>query len=153
MERSRFAMANASTTNSTLIRKWFDEVWNQGREATIDQMCHQDAVGIGQAQHGVEIHGPEHFKQLWRTVRSAFSNIHIDIHDTIEQGDKVVARWTMTMIHTGTFVGVTPTNKHVNVHGISIQQFVDGQIVAGWDNWDQLALLVQIGAVAEPKLV
>jgi predicted ester cyclase len=59
----------------------------------------------------------------------------------------------MTMIHTGTFVGVTPTNKHVNVHGISIQQFVDGQIVAGWDNWDQLALLVQIGAVAEPKLV
>jgi hypothetical protein len=25
--------------------------------------------------------------------------------------------------------------------------------VAGWDNWDQLALLVQIGAVAEPKLV
>jgi steroid delta-isomerase-like uncharacterized protein len=139
--------------NSALIRKWFEEVWNQGREATIDQMCHKDAVGIGQAQHGTEIHGPEHFKQLWRTIRDAFSEIHIDILDTIEQEDKVVARWTMIMIHTGPFLGIAPTKKRVNVNGISIQRFADGKIVAGWDNWDQLSLLVQLGAVPEPKFL
>jgi predicted ester cyclase len=139
--------------NSALIRKWFDEVWNQGREATIDQMCHQDAVGIGQAQHGTEIHGPEHFKQLWLAIRAAFSEIHIDILDTIEQDDKVAARWTMAMIHTGPFLGIAPTNKRVTVNGISIQRFVNGQIVAGWDNWDQLSLLVQLGAVQQPKFL
>jgi steroid delta-isomerase-like uncharacterized protein len=139
--------------NAPLIRRWFEEVWNQGREETIDRMCAKEAVGQGQAQHGVEIQGPEHFKQLWRTIRGAFSNIHIDIHDTIEQDDKVVARWTLTMIHTGTFVGVTATNKGIQVNGISIQRFVNGQIVTAWDNWDQLALMVQIGAVPEPKLL
>ena len=143
----------ATAKNSALIRKWFDEVWNQGREATIDQMCHQAAVGIGQAQHGAEIHGPEHFKQLWRGIRGAFSGIHIDILDTIEQDDKVVARWSMGMIHTGPFLGIPPTNKRVNINGISIQRYVDGKIIAGWDNWDQLSLLVQLGAVPEPKFL
>jgi hypothetical protein len=33
--------------NGTLIRKWFNEVWNEGREATIDEMCAQEAVGHG----------------------------------------------------------------------------------------------------------
>jgi steroid delta-isomerase-like uncharacterized protein len=139
--------------NASLIRRWFEEVWNQGREETIDRMCAKDAVGLGQAQHGVEIHGPEHFKQLWRIIRGAFSNIHINIHDTIEQDDTVVARWTMTMIHTGTFIGVKATNKRIEINGISIQRFANGRIVAAWDNWDQLALMVQIGAVPEPKLL
>jgi steroid delta-isomerase-like uncharacterized protein len=139
--------------NTTLIRKWFDEVWNQGREETIDAMCAKDAIGYGQAQHGADIHGPEHFKQFWRGFRSAFSNIRVEIHDTIEQDDRVVARWTMAMTHTGAFLGIAPSNKSVSVNGISIQRFVDGQIVAGWDNWDQLSLLVQLGAVPEPKFL
>jgi steroid delta-isomerase-like uncharacterized protein len=139
--------------NATLIRKWFDEVWNQGREETIDAMCAKDAIGYGQAQHGADIHGADHFKQFWRGLRGAFTNIRIEIHDTIEQDDRVVARWTMTMTHTGAFLGMEPTSKRVSVHGISIQRFVDGQIVAGWDNWDQLSLLVQLGAVPEPKFL
>jgi steroid delta-isomerase-like uncharacterized protein len=140
-------------TNSSLIRKWFEEVWNQGREATIDEMCHKDAVGVGQAQHGTQIHGPEDFKQLWRSVRGAFSEIHIDIHDTIEQDDRVVARWTMAMIHTGPFLGIAPSKKHVRVTGMSAQRFLDGKIVEAWDNWDQLSLLVQLGSVPEPKFL
>jgi predicted ester cyclase len=136
--------------NSTLIRKWFEEVWNQGKESTIDQMCHPEAIGSGQAQHGAEIHGPEEFKQLCPGIRAAFSEIHVDIHDTIEQDDRVVARWTMAMLHTGAFLDIAPTNKRVSVNGISIQRFENGKIVAGWDCWDQLALLVQLGAVPNP---
>lgn len=139
--------------NSTLICKWFEEVWNEGREATIDEMCHVEGIGTGQAQQGATIHGPEDFKKLWRSIRAAFSEIHIDIHDTIEQDDRVVARWTMVMLHTGPFLGIAATNKRVSVTGISIQRFVNGQIVAGWDNWDQLALLVQLGAIPQPKFL
>ena len=73
--------------NARLIRKWFEEVWNQGREETVDAMCAKDVIGHGQAQHGADIRGPEHFKQFMRGFRGAFSDIHIEIHDTIEQGD------------------------------------------------------------------
>jgi steroid delta-isomerase-like uncharacterized protein len=139
--------------NTLLIRKWFDEVWNQGREETIDAMCAKDAIGYGQAQHGTGIQGAEHFKQFWRGFRGAFSSMQVEIHDTIEEDDRVVARWTMAMTHSGPFLGIAPTNKRVSVNGISIQRFVDGKIVAGWDNWDQLSLLVQLGVVPEPKFL
>jgi len=139
--------------NSALIRKWFEEVWNQGREETIDAMCSKKAIGQGQAQHGADIHGPEEFKVLWRRIRSAFSNIHVEIHETIEQGDKGVARWTIAMTHTAPFLGIAPAKKRVSVNGISIQRFVDGQIVEAWDSWDQLSLLVQLGGVPEPKFL
>jgi steroid delta-isomerase-like uncharacterized protein len=141
------------TENAALIRKWFDEVWNKGREETIDAMCSKNAIGHGQAQHGADIHGPEHFKVFWRGLRSAFSNIHVDIHDTIEQDDKVVARWTIALTHTAPFLGIAPANMRVSVNGIRIQRFVDGQIVEAWDSWDQLSLLVQLGGVREPKFL
>lgn len=139
--------------NADLIRKWFEEVWNRGSEATIDAMCSKDVTGYGQAQHGADIHGPEQFKELWRGVRGSFSDIHIDVLDTIEQHDRVVARWTMGMVHTGTFLGVAPTNTKVAVNGISIQRFVNGQMVEAWDNWDQLGLLVQLGSVPAAKFL
>jgi hypothetical protein len=72
---------------------------------------------------------------------------------TPEEDDKVVARWTMTMTHTGPFLGLQPTHKRVSVNGMSIQRFKNGQMVSGWDNWDQLGLMVQLGAVPEPKFL
>jgi len=31
---------------------------------------------------------------------------------------------------------------------MSIQRFVDGKILEAWDNWDQLAVMAQLGAVS-----
>ena len=59
----------------------------------------------------------------------------------------------MAMTHTAPFMGIPPTNKRVTVNGMSMQQFKNGQIVAGWDNWDQLGLLVQLGAVPAPNFL
>ena len=53
------------------------------------------------------------------------------------QDDKVVARWTMAMTHTGAFRN-RPANKRLTVSGIGMQNFVNRQISAGRDNCDQL---------------
>lgn len=136
-----------SSANEDLIRRWFEEVWNKGNMEAIDEMSAPHAVGRGQAQHGVEIHGTQSFKPFARMLRSAFPDIHIEIEDTFSAGDKVVARWSATMTHRGEFMGIVATGKTARVTGISIQQIQDGRIVRAWDNWDQLALLVQIGKV------
>jgi len=64
-----------------------------------------------------------------------------------------MARWTATLTHSGTFLGIPSTGKRVRVNGMSVQRFVGGKIVEGWDNWDQLSLLVQLGAVLPPKFL
>lgn len=134
--------------NADLIRRWFEEVWNQGREATIDELCSKQAIGHGQTHDGTDIVGPEHFKEFWRGFRAGFSTIHVEIHQTIEQGDTVMARWTLTAKHTGPFMGVQPSGKLLTTTGMSVQRFVGGQIVEAWDNWDQLGAFAQLGAVS-----
>ena len=57
------------------------------------------------------------------------------------------------MTHQGTFLGFAATGRSATITGISFQRMEDGKIVEGWDNWDQLGLLVQIGAVPSTKFV
>ncbi|HEV7220122.1 MAG TPA: ester cyclase [Terriglobales bacterium] len=138
--------------NAQFIHRWFDEVWNKGRMEAIDELCRPDAIGHGQAQHKVDI-GLVEFKQFARDLRTAFPDIRITIHETLAQGDKVVARWSAKMTHSGSFLGFAPTGREAQITGTSIQRIVDGKIAEGWDNWDQLGLLVQIGAVPAAQFV
>ena len=132
--------------NSALIRRWFEEVWNKGRMEAIDEMASPDVIGHGQAQHDTDI-GLHEFRNFAVSLRAAFPDMKVVIDQTLEQGDKVVARWTSTMTHKGDFLGFAPTGGKVTITGTTIQRIVDGKVVEGWDNWDQLGLLVQIGAV------
>ena len=134
--------------NAALIRRWFDEVWNQGREATIHELCAPEATGHGQTADGSDIVGPETFKKFWQTFREAFSAIHVDIHEAIEQGDIAVARWTISMTHAGPFMGIDGSGKKISATGMSMQRFKDGKIVEAWDNWNQLGLMSQLGVIS-----
>ena len=138
--------------NSILIRRWFEEVWNNGRMESIDEMASPDVIGHGQAQHATDI-GLREFKPFVQALRSAFPDMKVTIDYVIEQGDKVVARWTSTMTHRGEFLGIAPTGKKATITGTTTQRISGGKIVEGWDNWDQLGLLVQIGAVPAAHFV
>jgi steroid delta-isomerase-like uncharacterized protein len=138
--------------NSALIRRWFEEVWNNGRMEAIDEMASPDVIGHGQAQHDIDI-GLKEFKPFVVGLLGAFPDMKVVIDQTVEQGEKVVARWTATMTHKGDFLGFAPTGKRVTITGTTIQRISNGKIVEGWDNWDQLGLLVQIGAVPAAHFV
>ena len=107
--------------NSALIRRWFEEVWNNGRMEAIDEMASPDVIGHGQAQHDTDV-GLHEFRNFAVGLRSAFPDMKVVIDQTIEQGDKVVARWTSTMTHTGEFLGFPATGKKATVTGTSIQR-------------------------------
>jgi len=51
------------------------------------------------------------------------------------------------------FWGSLPWGKPVRVNGMSVQRIVGGKMVEGWDNREQLSLLVQLGAVLPAKLL
>ena len=60
----------------------------------------------------------------------------------------VMARWTLTMKHTGLFLGIEPTQNAITAKGMSVMRFVEGKIVEAWDNWDQFAVMTQLGAIS-----
>jgi steroid delta-isomerase-like uncharacterized protein len=140
----------SSDENIQLMRRWFQEVWNEGRTQTVHDLLHPDGVARGTRVAGAEIHGPEEFVKFVHEIRGAFPDIKIKVEDVFGAGDKVVLRWSAIMTHTGDGLGLPASGRTVRSHGISLARIVDGMIVEGWDSWDQLGMLEQIGAYKQP---
>ena len=136
--------------NVQLMRRWFQEVWNDGRVQTVYDLMAPGAVARGQRAAEAEIRGPEEFVKFVHEIRGAFPDIEITLEDIFGAGDKVVMRWSAVMTHTGDALGLPPSGRTVRSRGISIARMKDGKIVEGWDNWDQLGMLEQIGVYKQP---
>lgn len=134
-------MANAP---ETLLHRWFEEVWNQGRSEAIDELMTTNAPIYGIAGGDAVIHGPEGFRPGWQALRGAFPDINITIEDAISQGETVAARWTARMTHTGDHLG-PPTGKSITITGMVFVRVRDGKLIEGWNNWDMMGLMHAIG--------
>ena len=138
-----------SEANKALVRRWFEEVWNQGREETVDELFAADGAGYGLGDADVTTHGPAEFKIFMRNLRGGLPDIHMTLEDILAEGDRVMVRLSLAGTHRGSQLGVAPTGRRVQIAGIVVVRIVSGQIMEGWNSWDQLGLLRQIGAVAD----
>ena len=130
-----------SDQQKTMIVRWFEEVWNQGRAETIDELLPPDCVIH---DGGTSIQGPAEFKPYEARMREAFSELHVTPHEAISEGDFVCLRWSCTMRHTGPGLGMPATGKVLHTTGISMVRFANGRFAEGWQNWDMLGLMQQI---------
>ena len=131
--------------NVQLIRRWFQEVWNEGKTQTIHELLDPDAVAVGQLEDGKQLRGAADFVPFVENLRGAFPDMKLAVEDVFGAEDRVVLRWSATMTHRGNQLGMPATGKVVRLTGITIARIRDGKIVEGWDNWDQLGMLKQIG--------
>ena len=141
------ASGAAHADAATLMRKWFDEVWNQGRAASIDELFPPHAVLGGVSQMGVASQGPAEFKEFHKALKTACPDILVTLDQVVQEGDTAFARWTATMTHTGDGLGMPPTNRPLKLSGMSALRVRDGQLVEGWNNWDQLGMARQLGVL------
>ena len=136
------------TPAEVVARRWFDEVWNHGNEATIDDLFSPDCFAYGLGENEGHVHGPEEFKVFYRNMRSAFPDVHIHVEDVVAEEGKAAVRVVLEGTHLGEGLGMPPTGNRVKVAGIVVISVAGGQIVSGWNSWDQLGLLRQVEAPA-----
>lgn len=132
----------STVDNKALVRRVFEEVWNQGKLETVNELFAAEHVGYDQTGpfHGLE--GVQQFFSIWLT---AFPDAHFQIEDQIAEGDKVATRWTARGTHQGHLQGMKPTSRPVKVTGITILRIADGKIVESWGNSDTLGMMQQLG--------
>jgi predicted ester cyclase len=92
--------------------------------------------------------GPEGEKKRVTHYRTAFPDMRLTIEDIIDEGDKVIARWSCRGQHKGELNGIAP-GKQVAIPGVSVMRFAGGKMVEGYVNWDALGLMQQLGVVPE----
>ncbi|HYH84028.1 MAG TPA: ester cyclase [Pyrinomonadaceae bacterium] len=138
-----------SEENKTLMRRWFEEVWNKGREEAIDEMFAEDGVANGLAdESGEPLRGASGFKPFFHKFREAFPEIEVVVEDVISEGDKVAARCTVRGRHRGDTLGFAATDQPVEFTGMTITRIRDGKIVEAWNNFDFMAMFQQLGALS-----
>jgi predicted ester cyclase len=91
--------------------------------------------------------GLDGMTQSMRVLQAAFSDRRWEIHQVIGEGDTVVLHCTFSGRHTGTFMGMAPTDRHFAFRQIHIIRFQDGKGIEHWAVRDDLALLRQLGAL------
>jgi len=129
-----------------MLRRWFDELWNQGREDTIDRLLAPDAKVYGLP---VPITGPGEFKPFFRQFRQAFPDIQITVVSTVAEGDRVAAHCHVVATHLGEFLKVPPTKRRVEFSGMCIVRAAGAQFVEGWNCFDFLTCYQQIGVMPQ----
>jgi len=134
--------------NKALIRRWFEEVWNKGREEAIDEMFAEDGIAHGLSdESGKPLSGPTGFKPFFRMFREAFPDIQVVVEDTVTEGDKVAARCSVRGKHQSDSLGFAATNQPTEFTGITIVRIRDGKIVEAWNNFDFMTMRRQLGAL------
>ena len=124
----------STSENTALARRWFEEVWNKRRDATVHELLDPDAVGH---LEGLVTHGPAEFLNARSFLLGAFPDLNITVEKTIAEGDNVALRWSVKATHRGDSLGMPATGKSVSFRGITWLRFSNGRIVEGWDSWNQ----------------
>lgn len=129
--------------NKTVVRSFFERAWNLGDATAIDAFIAEDAGG-NDPDFGA---GREGFRRHWAEWRAAFPDLHFEIVEMIGERDYVLCRWILTGTHTNEFQGVAPSGRQIRVEGMSLERVGNGQIVDGFDGWDNLGFRRQIGEI------
>jgi steroid delta-isomerase-like uncharacterized protein len=133
--------------NKALMRHFYEEVFNQRNLAAIDDFIAPTFVNHSASQLGLTGGDLEHVTQFVSMVMQAFPDLHYTVEDLIAEGDKVVARLTLSGTQQGAFMGIPATGKHVTISDIEIFRIANGKGGETWVQVDFLGLLQQLGGV------
>ena len=124
--------------NKTIVRRIWEEAWNEGNLATIDELVANDYVLHAYPEDLGYGTGAEGLKRLISTMRANFPEGQAMIKTLIAENDKVVTHYSAQMTSSATTTGIW------------IDRVLDNKVVESWVDWDRLGLFQQLGII--PKL-
>ncbi|MGW0199813.1 ester cyclase [Nonomuraea sp. NPDC003201] len=127
----------------------FHEAVNSGDleiiSKAVDEFIHPD--GRFHAAERTGVTAVQAQKRIWDVLLRAFPDIHVSVEDLLAEGDKIVARQTVTGTNSGEYRGMPPTGRSVTYNEIFIARFADGQITDIWGVVDIYSQLQQLGLI------
>ncbi len=131
--------------NKRQVAYTFAQLFNRGELALADELVSSDFLNHDAPPDAPR--GPSGLRHTVTLLRTAFPDIHYETEEIIAEGDKVVARTTMSGTHRGPFFGIAPTGRRVVQEQIHILRFKDGKAVEHRAVRDDLGLMRQLGVI------
>jgi predicted ester cyclase len=131
--------------NKHIVRRMFEEVFNQGNLALADSCV--AATFVNHATQAAMLPGPESLKEHVVLLRTAFPDLHFRIEDLIADEEYAAAHVTFSGTHKGVFRGLPPTHTSCVQAQMHIVRFVERKVVEHWAVRDDLCFMQQLGMV------
>jgi len=135
--------------NKEVIRR-FAEITNAADWDALDEVMTEDFRRHSQATAGPPVTSREEFIQLQQSFLVSMPDQRVDIEMLIAEGDKVAIYATYSGTHTGPMGEFPPTGRRAESKFLAIFRFEDGKIAELWAEWDNLAMLAQLGLLPPP---
>ena len=125
----------------------FEHAFRAGDLAAIDELCdpgladHNPAPGQEPTLAG--------FKQKVAGFKASFPDLEEDLQDIIASGDTVATRWVVTGSLQQEFMGIPASGQTIRVEGMNFYRLKDGRVTDIWTQFDGVALMQQLGAIAD----
>jgi predicted ester cyclase len=121
-----------SQTNKDVVRRWVDELINQGRLEVTDEVCSPDLAAEA--------------REWVAPFRASFPDVEMRTVTLLAEGDQVVGRFTCSATHLGTWLGHPPTGRRFeDIAEVYFFRLAHGRIVEIWGLEDTVERLRQLG--------
>ena len=138
-------VAVSSEAHKAVVRRLFDEAFNQGELSVVDELWIPDRLERG--------------KLSIAALRSGFPDYRRTIEAQLSEGDLVATRWTARGSHRGPYQSrvlgrtLAPTGRSFEVPGVSFHRIAAGRIVQAWVvGNDSAELLAQLNALPHARV-
>jgi predicted ester cyclase len=139
-------MGDTLEANKEVVRRLIEEGFNQGNLEAIDEIVSPDVVthnpiildapsGSDSIRGGIEM------------IHKAFSDIKVEIHDILAEGDRVATFLQMSGTNIGDYRRGGATGKSLSFRAFFIWRIADGRLVESWGVADRFDALQQLGII------
>ena len=132
--------------HKALVRRFVEEIFVEGREASIDELVATDFVSHTWPSSG---DGRADLRRAIDRLSTVLADVAFTIEDLIAEDDRVAVRLTASATHVGEFLGVPPSGRRYSIGEIHIFRIRDGMMVEHWHQYDQMGMRRQLGG--EPR--
>ena len=129
----------------TLVRDYIEKVVNTGNVEILPLFISSEYVEIyNNKRYPIGIEGA---KEHITSVRRTYPDLKLSIDNQFEEGDFVATCYTMRGTHSGSWMGIKPTGKRMEVTGVNIDKIVDNKIIEHGGAANMFEGLLEIGAI------
>jgi predicted ester cyclase len=144
-----------SEANEDLVRRHFEEIFDQKNLEVCDEMMAEDYVEHAAAPFSEsapgKVNGPVAMRQTADWLSAQFPDLPMTIEAMVAEGDTVAVRVVSEGTNLGLLNGVVPpTGRRFKARQSHWYRVEDGKLAEHWATCEDLPAMMQLGIVESP---
>ena len=139
-------MTDQLDANKALVRRLYEEGFNQGNLGVVDELVAPDVVTHDPIILDAPT-GPDSIRGGIEMIRKAFPDFHVEVLDLVAEDDKVASFLLMSGKNTGDYRRGGATNERGTMRAFLLWRVADGRLAESWGMAARFQFLQQLGIV------